>query len=305
MAWQLLPLALCVATAGSAEARGACAGHGQARDGCGAQGAEPRELVLLQQASVRATSVQLARAPAISSPSAGSVLYLVKAYSGYYGTRLHALMQTWGSLLKESSLLVVGDRESPDMPVHTAPGCASDSTHGLTCRVGYGLTLAARHPGNWSWVFLVDDDHYVRTARLEEALAELDARKPVAAGCYGCGRPQYCNGRGGFCGGCGYALSRPAVAALVGRSVETFLKLHSDMSHSKLSDGREDMATSCALIQRVPNLQIASLEGLVAEPPDVSRLREEASSEKALLWHHVPPDQMLEIHRALSRVRSP
>jgi len=227
----------------------------------------------------------------------GNVLYMVKSYKGFYETKLRALLKTWGSMLSKSSLLVLGDEDWPEYPISKASMCESDATEGLSCRVAYGVTLAAKHPGNWSWLFVVDDDHYVWPVNVEKQLSKMDATKPVGAGCYGCGAPQYCDGHGGFCGGCGYALSRAAVMAVVGSNATEFQAYHDKISRSKKSEGREDMALSCALRERVPDLRVQQMLTMHGEEPNLQTLRPD--QDDTMTWHHITPEMMENIHHLI------
>jgi len=225
----------------------------------------------------------------------GSVLFMVKSYSGFYDTKLRAQMQTWGSLLPRSSFLVLGDKAWSEFPIEQATECGADATEGLACRVAYGMTVAAKTPGNWSWLYVIDDDHYVRPGLVEKNLAEFNESEPVAGGCYGCGRPQYCGGKGGFCGGCGYFFSRVAVKAMVGDDATEFMAYHSRISKSNRSEGREDMAISCTLFERVPNVEIKTMEHMAGDGPILEKLQ--PAQDKAMSWHHIGPEMMHALHQ--------
>jgi len=250
----------------------------------------------------------------------GPVLYVIKTWSGYFKTKLVALMQTWGSLVEEDHLLIMADpgnattdEELADLhiKVHKVPTnvCGADSTKCTTIRVAHGIVLASKHPGNWSWVFMVDDDHYINTAELEQSLAKHDATGKVAVGEWGCGVPLgLCDGLGGFCGGCGYGFSRPAVQALLGGSAEGFLAFHQNLSsNSKLTQGREDMTTSCAAHMRVPDMKIVKLDKHMEDtkwiPAMKKNLSEAAATSSCIGWHHVSAEQMRVIHQSVSHAK--
>lgn len=256
----------------------------------------------------------------------GPVLYVIKTWSGMFKTRLAALMQTWGSLVEESHLLIMADpgnsttdKELADLniKVHKVPlsVCGADSTKGLTCRVAHGIALASQQPGDWSWVYVVDDDHYINTAVLEQSLAKQDATAKVAVGVWGCGVPKCCHGLGGFCGGCAYGFSRPAVQALIGGSAEGFLAFHANLSsNSNLTQGREDMTTSCTAHMKVPDMKIVKLDKDMFDALWVAKRGEDLSQKnisqaaaketRALGWHHVTPEQMRAIHESVSQAQS-
>lgn len=257
----------------------------------------------------KSPSPQVVRTSSHRARSDGSVLYVVRTWSGLWDTRLHAVMQTWGSLIDDSHLLIISDTGKDKdqklvsgLPIHkvSLDECPSDATCGLSCRTAHALVDAWQHPGNWSWVFLVDDDHYIKPGAVEQAFARFDASAKVGAGCWGCGAGTYCNGLGGFCGGCGYGFSRTALNALIGGSAKEFRNFHNKTSHSKLSDGREDMATSCTARMKIPDLEIVKLGDMQDHPAPGDKLEREARKFKGFGWHHVSPEQMFEIHRVLN-----
>lgn len=280
----LLTIALLLAACGPADAAPAC----------------PRDEPSIPK-SMPGMPVLLQRVSHTRPMDGGNILYMVKSYKGFYETKLRSQLKTWASTVNKASFMVLGDEAWADYPIQIASACASDATEGLACRVAYGFTLAAKHPGNWSWLYVVDDDHYVRPTMVQKVLSKLDSSKPVGAGCYGCGTPQYCDGHGGFCGGCGYAFSRSAVTKMVGQNATEFLQYHDRISRSKKSEGREDMAISCAMRERVPDLQIEQMAGNIGGdvPDDLQDLRRNRREDATLGWHHVTPEQMEALHKAL------
>jgi len=263
-------------------------------------------LDLFQQASAELVAKLSAMTPvgqfADHAPEPGSVLYVIKTYSGAYNTKLRAVMDTWGSQVPKSSLIIVGDLPFAEFPVQVAMECGSDAMLGLACRVAHALMLAARTPGNWSWVVIVDDDHYVKTDNLERSLARFDGQTPVGVGCYGCGQGapfHYCNDAGGFCGGCGYAFSRKAIMLAIQGREEEFRQLHLNISKSKLSESREDMATTCTMRTLVQDMKVQPLGRTGNGDNAVQELVREGGTTKFVAWHHVSPDEMHEMHKLL------
>ena len=120
------------------------------------------------------------------------------------------------------SLLIVGDKASENPPVLPAKGCGNDHSAQLTCKTGVALQRAYEQLGNFSWIFVVDDDLYLHVANVHQVLSHFDPSKSIAVGIVGCG-PHLCP-RGGFCGGGGYALSRPAVEKIMAQGELAFQK---------------------------------------------------------------------------------
>jgi len=261
---------------------------------------------LVRMASCREHAPQAKLADGV--PMAGSVLYVIKTYSGVYNTKLRAVMETWAAKVPESSLLIIGDQPHEKYPVHVADECGADPNLGLACRVAHGVELAAKTPGNWSWVLVIDDDHYVKTENLELFLARFDANKLLGVGCYGCGSGEpfhFCHGKGGFCGGCGYAFSRAAVMKAVAGHEADFRAEHLAMAKSReLSEQREDMAMSSTMTSRVPNMDIQLLEGHGIDGHNVedlmTELRRDGCGTKSTIWHWIQPETMQAMHKLIT-----
>jgi len=275
------------------------------------QSSDQRELFYLTASRARMATCHV-QAPHISllgqTPMPGSVLYLIKTYSGAYDTKLRAVMDTWGARVPKSSLLIVGDEPSAQFPIHVAKECGSDAMLGLACRVAHGMELAASTPGNWSWVFVVDDDHYVKTDNLERSLARLDPNVVTGVGCYGCGSGEpfhYCHDKGGFCGGCGYGFSRAAVMKAIKGKEADFRAQHLSVAESKeLSDKREDMAMTCTMMIRVPDMKVEPLEGSGIDGDNEKALMEDISRDgcktQSAIWHWIKPEMMHKLHRLVA-----
>lgn len=152
--------------------------------------------------------------PVAVAEDQSNILYVVRTCDATVQARLPAIMETWAGPVKES-LLIVGDSKSDSPKVHSVPGCGKDHWFGLTCKTGQALALAASMIGSHEWVFVTDDDVYVNTTHLETVLRRYDFSESQALGISGCADGKCKDGKGGFCGGGGYALSQAALRALV------------------------------------------------------------------------------------------
>jgi len=268
--------------------------------------------VLFREASRAQMASCRAHAPKVNhpdrKPEAGSVLYVIKTYAGAYENKLRAVMETWGAQVPRSSLLIVGDEEHKEFPIHVAKECGADANLGLACRVAHGVELAAKTPGNWSWVFVVDDDHYVKTDNLESFLATLDSSVATGVGCYGCGAGgqfNYCRGKGGFCGGCGYGFSRAALMKAVRGHEAEFREQHLSVAESReLSEAREDMAMSCTMTDRLPDMKVQPLVGSGIDGNNAEELFKDLSRDgcntKSSIWHWIKPEMMHKVHKLVT-----
>ena len=153
--------------------------------------------------------------------------YVLRSHSKNYGTKVVATLDTWAKDVNNSgtdSLLMVGDKASENPPILPAKGCGNDHWQQLTCKTGVALQLAHEQLGlgNFSWIFVIDDDVYLHVANVHRVLSNFDPSKIIAVGIVGCGG--HLLPGGGFCGGGGYALSRPAMEKIMAQGEPAFQK---------------------------------------------------------------------------------
>jgi hypothetical protein len=247
-----------------------------------------------------------------SHGSPGSVLYIVKTFSGNYDTRLEAAKNTWMSQIAPQDVVVLGDKPHDSPKVITFDDCPNETHFGelmpLACRETRALEHAAHlfaESDRWSWVFIADDDHYVISRNVEDTLAQWDASQPIAGGCFGCGDVHgLCDGTGGFCGACGIAISRAALVAMVGTSSEEYHAFCEGvyMDEAK-SQGRDDTTVGCVIKDRVKDLEIKTFTrgNITAGVIDASKMGELEFSKLTplnaqMVAHWVTPEQMYKIH---------
>jgi len=241
----------------------------------------------------------------------GDILYVVRTWHKNYDTRLPSIIDTWGSALDSSSLLIVGDKDLHNPTVYAATGCSSDHQVGLTCKTGHSLALAAEKIGSRSWAFVIDDDVYVNTSNLEGLLKQHDASRLVALGIPGCGAPHCDDHQGGFCGGGGYALSSAALKALVDKkSPMDFHNELRDMTKVFYPGGEtpwDDITTTCLMKRR--GITVEHIDGLYGwRIPGDSKAAPDgklsptykraihSSSPLPLTFHYITPKEMYTIH---------
>lgn len=219
---------------------------------------------LLSATLVNITRARLFRAPGLSGANAigrHNVLFVVRTWHNSYPTKVEAILRTWGGAVN-NSLVIVGDTPSTSPPVYGASACPNDHSAGLACKDGYALSLAADRlatSSEYSWVFVVDDDVYVRSRDVEMALVKLNASKAQVLGIPGCG-PELCGGAGGMCGGAGYAISRAALERLVSGRPAQALADELVETCKGAAGGWDDIAVTCALRSR--KVHVDNLDGL-------------------------------------------
>lgn len=242
-------------------------------------------------------------------PSPFGVLYVMLTYHKNYGTKIAGVLSTWGEDVRNSaldSLVLVGDKASKDPPILPAKGCGNDHNDQLVCKAGVALQLAYQRLGSYSWVFLVDDDFYLNVANAHRALASFDASQAIAVGIVGCGGhlcPQ-----GGFCGGGGFAISRPAMEKIMEKGESAF---QTDlMGHiAKEKNGIQswaDISVSCVL--RRNEIPLLTMKGLYGWRVDGAGRKGSSLNEgyiKAIhqtdplpvTFHYITEEQKREIHK--------
>eukprot|EP00435_Cladocopium_sp_Y103_P037624 s1204_g10.t1 len=242
-------------------------------------------------------------------PSLFGVLYLMLTHHKNYGTKIAGVLSTWGEDVQTSaldSLLMVGDEASEDPPILPAKGCGNDHNDQLVCKAGVALQLAHQRLGNFSWVFLVDDDFYLNVANAHRALASFDPTQAIAVGIVGCGG-HLCP-PAGFCGGGGFAISRRAMEKIMEKGEGAF---QTDlMSHiAKEKNGImswADISVSCLL--RRNKIPLLTMKGLYPFKVDGAGRKGSSLNEgyiKAIhqthplpvTFHYITEEQKREIHQ--------
>ena len=247
------------------------------------------------------------------------VLYVLRSHSKNYGTKVVATLDTWAKDVNNSgtdSLLMVGDKASENPPILPAKGCGNDHWQQLTCKTGVALQLAHEQLGlgNFSWIFVIDDDVYLHVANVHRVLSNFDPSKIIAVGIVGCGG--HLLPGGGFCGGGGYALSRPAMEKIMAQGEPAFQKDLMEPSHlAKERNGQawDDISFSKLLRRHhIPMLQMKGLYGWRLEGAQRNKSSLNSAYIKAihqteplpLTFHYVNPEQKREIHQEFQQMRS-
>jgi len=218
-----------------------------------------RQKVAMDVTQQRALQVPRTSSVAPVQKSQSQIFYVVRTCEAVRHERIPSILDTWAGPVKES-LLMVSEKGLEEPKIYAADGCSSDHWKGLVCKTGYGFALAAKLIGNHSWVMLLDDDVYVNTSNLERELRKHDASQLVALGVPGCGTPHCIDKMGGFCGGGGYAISKPALKAFVDKLDPKqvgakMLELRS-IEHEQF----DDIVATCLMKKRGVKVQV--LKGL-------------------------------------------
>mmetsp|Transcript_139108 Transcript_139108/g.242040 ORF Transcript_139108/g.242040 Transcript_139108/m.242040 type:complete len:420 (-) Transcript_139108:173-1432(-) len=245
-----------------------------------------------------------------------------------YAAQLEAVLHTWGAEVFPQKLLVVGVRGSyPDVTYKLAPHCKDGHVNndGISCKEA--TLLAEGYRTGADWVVVLGSDNYVFPRNFEKELRSRDPERPQILALWGCGKG-YCEDKqGGLCGGGGYAISRSALDAMIGKRLHASKRfVRESIQTAKTSCGFwSDMVTSCIARRQIVNIEQVNLTGLyawrVCPRPSNSTLYEwwlagtwfeklylcdfnhtlyrekmEASSPAPLTFHYIRPREMYRIH---------
>lgn len=244
-----------------------------------------------------------------SNSSDLKVLFILHSKSKFYDTRIRWARDTWAKNLASSQLLVIGDGEAKDLPgviVHQTRCKPYDDTMGM-CKYAEAVVVAQsmmwQNP-EIEWVYMADDDSYIRAAALEHALFQQPASHPhdrgVVLGSYGCATAN-CSDL--LCGGSGYAANRWAIEILAGGDPAGFVqemmrngnRCGGDVANNRGLWG--DAGLSETIKDR--GIERRTLNGIYGWMLDKSCLEFSLESEKEPLMYHMirSKSQMDLLHR--------
>jgi len=239
-----------------------------------------------------------------------------------YVEQMSAIADTWAQDVGQQRLLVVGVEGSiPGVVYKQAPMCKEGHVEntGVSCKEATMITTA--YALGADWVIVLGSDNYAFPQHFEERLANEDASKSQILGIWGCGGGHFCGDHlGGLCGGGGYAISRGAMDAMVGKeegAAEKFIE--ESMRTARDESGFWcDQVTAC--IARRRGVEMVQLEGLYgwrlcevsdgrkcsgmyATEDDLHAYTEKIllPNPKALTFHYVDPPMMHALHQIVKK----
>ena len=161
------------------------------------------------------------------------ILYIIRSFQGRYKSHLSLQARSWmHNLHPDNEAVLVASQYSPEEVVtrqeamfsvlpdglkrtFSTPKCEQNNHGmGLCCQEANALVTASSDQEfqSFDWVFVIDEDVFVSPAILREIVLEYNASSLISVGTKGCGA----KGVGGYCGGGGYLISRPALERTVG-----------------------------------------------------------------------------------------
>jgi len=185
----------------------------------------------------------------VSSSWTRKVVYAIftSAIPKYHASLL-AEMDTWAARpAAEGRYVAVGGSNYPDewAGKNVLKSECGDGMPSISCKEATLLSEGAARGADW--LYVIGEDNYVHTGRIEEFLSDKDPDVATTYGVIGCGKGLFCqdnegfNSQGGICGGSGYIISRAALQQLL---LDGAPALHAIYDNTRWPN---DMTTSCQL----------------------------------------------------------
>jgi len=213
-----------------------------------------------------------------------------------YREKLETQLETWAARpAAEGRYVAVGGKNYPDAwrSGSILRSDCGDDMSSISCKEATLLAEGAARGADW--LYVIGEDNYVHTGRVEEFLSDKDPSANVAYGVVGCGKGSFCvdneayNSHGGICGGSGYIISRTALQRLLAGGAPA---LHAVYDKTPWPN---DMTTSCQLRKHGADLLLA--ENMYGFPiADLDEFEGFARQGSFLTVHYVHPDTMRWFH---------
>ena len=165
------------------------------------------------------------------SKSKKNILYIVRSFEDRYESHLRLQVNSWMQHLhpEYEAILIASQFSDTEYAARdgvlvnlpngvegsfSAPKCPHNNHGmGLCCQEANALVAAAqeRRYSSFDWVFVIDEDVFVSPTILQEVVNDYNESDLVSIGTKGCVAKEI----GGFCGGGGYLISRPALERTV------------------------------------------------------------------------------------------
>ncbi|CAK0843442.1 unnamed protein product [Prorocentrum cordatum] len=185
----------------------------------------------------------------VSARWTGNVVYAIfTSASEKYHDGLLAELGTWAEVpARQGRFVAVGGSNYPDewQTKNVLKSECGDSMESISCKEATLLAEGAARGADW--LYVIGEDNYVHTKRIEEFLSDKDPDSVIAYGTVGCGKGIYCTDddgfteEGGFCGGGGYIISRGALQRLLANGAPELHEIYD------ATPWPNDMTTSCQL----------------------------------------------------------
>mmetsp|Transcript_5114 Transcript_5114/g.14489 ORF Transcript_5114/g.14489 Transcript_5114/m.14489 type:complete len:341 (+) Transcript_5114:88-1110(+) len=232
----------------------------------------------------------------VSASWTGNVVYAIftSAIPRYHEALLSQL-ESWAERpAKQGRYVAVGGDNYPDdwQSKNVLRSECGDSMQSISCKEATLLAEGAARGADW--LYVIGEDNYVHTGRVEEFLRDKDPEEAIAYGYVGCGRGAFCRdselfeASGGLCGGSGYIISRAALRLLLAGGAPG---LHAVYDNSTWPN---DMTTSCQL--RRHGVRLETAEDMLGWPVFGIAEYERIARSGFLSAHYLRPDVMRWFH---------
>mmetsp|Transcript_11997 Transcript_11997/g.32140 ORF Transcript_11997/g.32140 Transcript_11997/m.32140 type:complete len:340 (-) Transcript_11997:6-1025(-) len=247
-------------------------------------------------ASAKTMAVRGHTVSQVSARWTGTVVYAIftSAIEKYHDSLL-AELDTWAEVpAKQGRFVAVGGSNYPDewQTKNVLRSECGDSMQSISCKEATLLAEGAARGADW--LYVIGEDNYVHTKRIEEFLSDKDPDSVIAYGTVGCGKGIYCTDddgfteEGGFCGGGGYIISRGALQRLLANGAPELHEIYD------ATPWPNDMTTSCQL--RRHGVRLETAEDMLGWPVFGIAEYERIARSGFLSAHYLRPDVMRWFH---------
>jgi hypothetical protein len=236
---------------------------------------------------------------AVSAGWTGKVVYSIftSAIERYHDALL-AELDTWAKgPAGEGRFVAVGGNNYPEnwQAKNVLKSACEDNMRAISCKEATLLAEGAARGADW--LYVIGEDNYVNTERIDKFLSDKDPDSVIAYGTVGCGKNLFChdnddfNQAGGFCGGGGYIISRAALQRLLADGAPALHQVYD------ASVWPNDMTTSCQL--RKHDVVLSNVGNMFGYPiSDIDEYKAMAKQD-FLTIHYLTPDTMRWFHAQL------
>jgi hypothetical protein len=239
------------------------------------------------------------------------VLFVIYTDSKFYNTRVRWARSTWAKDLSSSQLVFIGDGKAPadvGAYVHETRCRPNNRTVGMCCKYAEAVVLAQtmiwKNP-DLKWVYVADDDTFIRAAEMEKALLSQPRSHPSDRGLvlanWAC-VTESCSQV--FCGGAGYAANRWAIDIMTGGDPAGFIQqlLQNCDSCGGSSHGSQGVWGEAGLseVMKTKGFETRELQGIHGWMLDKSCLEFSLESpEEPLMYHMIRTKSQMEFLQRL------
>jgi len=233
-----------------------------------------------------------------AGPRERKVLFVIFSSAKFYDTRVVWMLDMWAKKLPSSQLVIIGDGDASAhlqdrVNIHrTRCNVHEDHSMGIACKYAEAIVVAQTMMWNQpelEWVYLADDDSYIRGAQLEQALLNQRPSHPLDRGVvlanFGCVAG---NCLDLLCGGPGYGANRWAIELMAGDPAGFVQEMMQNSQGCAVDNSKGPWGDGgLAEVINDRGIERRTLDGVYGWMMDKSCLEYSLESEKEPLLYHM------------------